>query len=174
MPGPMAQVREAYLNPVFVYAARPPRLDADRRLALYLRVSLPKCRQRLHDLNIHLPPLHAVWIRDMTTLDFSVKLPNHPTRAAIYSNEAAAAAVMFPTVAPYLARLQATTGTGAPPRECPFRLHTAVCCAPLVEHPTFRCATHASPCGCQCARTHAIQAAEQRRVTLSGLFGRQG
>ena len=129
---------------------------------------------RLRQLHINLPPLHAILNQNMATFDFSVKLPNHPTRAAIYSNAAAAAAMMFPTVASYLARQQATIGTGAPPRECPFRLHAAVCCAPLDARPTFCCAAHAPPGGCQCARTHAIQAAEQRRVTLPGSFVRQG
>ena len=152
-------MRAAYLDPDFVYA---PRLvvRAQSRLALYLHVSHQNCARRLSELDIHLPPLHAILNNDMATFDFSVKLPNRPTRAAIYSDQSAAAALMFPTVAPYLSGLQATTGTGAPPRGCPFRLHAAVCCAPLVERPTFCYAAHAPPGGCQCARTHAGRAAE--------------
>ena len=143
-----------YLRPDFVYGPRLPGLVPAQRLALELRVSQRKCVQRLRQLHINLPPLHAILNRNMATFDFSVKLSNFPTRDAIYSNAAAAAAMMFPTVASYLAGQQARIGTGAPPRECPFRLHAAVCCAPLVEHPTFCCVAHAPQGGCQCARTH--------------------
>ena len=122
-----------YLRPDFFYGPRVPGVRSSMRLALELRVSRGKCVQRLRQLHINLPPLHAILNQNMATFDFSVKLSNHPTRAAIYSNESAAAAMMFPIIAPYLAGLQATIGTGAPPRECSF-----VCqCTPL-------CAAHRS------------------------------
>jgi hypothetical protein len=82
-----------------------------------------------------LPPLHAILNQNMATFDFSVKLPNHPTRAAIYSNAAAAAAMMFPTVASYLAGQQARLGTGAPAARVP--LSSGDVCTPL-------CAAHRS------------------------------
>ena len=168
----MAQVGAAYLDLDFVYAPRPPGWsNPARRLAQYLGVSTSGCTERLRELKLYLPPLYVIVSRDMRNFDFSVRWPNNPSWAAIYSNKEEAVAMMFPTGAPNVRRHQARIGTGAPPRECPFRLHAAVCCAPLDARPTFCCAAHAPPGGCQCARAYDIQAAEQRRVTLPGLFG---
>ena len=117
----MAQVGAAYLDLDFVYAPRlPGDLMASRRLARYLRVSTRGCDERLRELKLHLPPLHVIVSRDMRYFDFTVKWGNHPSRAAIYSNAAAAAAMMFPTVAPYLAGQQARIGTGAPAARVPL------------------------------------------------------
>jgi hypothetical protein len=127
----MAQVIEAYCNPLFVYAAQIPGTWAVDRLARYLKVSRDALRDRLRELNIYLPPLHAVLSHgDMSTYDFSVQRPNVPTKAAIYGNLAMAAAEMLAPVRGYLARLQAK-GTGPSPGECPF------VCTPL-------CAAHRS------------------------------
>ena len=127
----MAQVREAFCNVTFAYAASPPgRLAAAQRLARYLKVPRNALKIRLRELNIYLPPLHAVLRNDMSTFDFSVQRNNHPTREAIYGNLPALVAEMFPPVRVYLARLQAK-GTGPPPGECPF------VCTPL-------CAAHRS------------------------------
>ena len=109
-----------YLRPDFVYGPRLPGLVPSQRLALELRVSQRKCVLRLRQLHINLPPLHAILNQNMATFDFSVKLSNLPTRDAIYSNAAAAAAMMFPTVASYLAGQQARLGTGAPAARVPL------------------------------------------------------
>ena len=130
----MAQVVAAYCDVTFVYAAPlPGRVDADGRLARYLKVSRDALRERLRELKIHLPPMHVIICHDMSTYDLSVQRNNRPTRAAIYGNLAALAAEMLPPVREYLARLQAAKGTvtGPPPGECPF------VCTPL-------CAAHRS------------------------------
>ena len=151
----MAQVGAAYLDLDFVYA--PPQSVssvASRRLAQYLGVSNRDCVERLRDLKLYLPPLYVIISRDMTDFDFSVKWANNPSRAAIYSNQAEAAAMMFPTVAPYVGRHQARIGPGPRRESAPF-VCTPLCAAHQLDaRPTFCCAAHAPPGGCQCARTH--------------------
>ena len=128
----MAQVVAAYCDPAFVYAAPQPGTTAVGRLAQYLKVGRDALNGRLRELGIYLPPLHAVLSHgDMSSFDFSVLRNNRPTRAAIYGNLPMLVAEMFPPVREYLARLQATIGTGPPPGECPF------VCTPL-------CAAHRS------------------------------
>ncbi len=128
----MAQVRRAYCDAAFVYAAQIPGMDAPGRLARYLKVPRGELNIRLRELGIFLPPLHAVLSHgDMSTFDFTFQRSNRPSRAAIYGNLATAAAEMFPSVLGYLARLQVIcpgTAGGPPPGECPF-VCTPLCTA---------------------------------------------
>ena len=128
----MAQVRRAYCDVAFAYAAPLPGTVPSDRLARYLKVPRDPLRIRLRELGIFLPPLHAVLSHgDMSTFDFSYPRNNGPSRAAIYGNLATAAAEMFPSVRGYLAGLQVIwpgTAGGPPPGECPF-VCTPLCAA---------------------------------------------
>ncbi len=104
----MAQVRKAYCNAAFVYAAQIPGMDAAGRLARYLTVPRGALKIRLRELNIKLPPMHVIIGHDMSLFDFSVQWPSHPTRAVVYGNPAAVAAELFPAVRDWRNRLKAT------------------------------------------------------------------
>jgi hypothetical protein len=101
----MAQVRRAYCDVAFAYAARLPGVEARDRLARYLKVSQCALQDRLRELNIKLPPMHEIISNDMSTFDFSVQRHNIPPRAARYGDPAAVAAELFPAVRDWLYKL---------------------------------------------------------------------
>ncbi len=94
----MAQVRDAFCNVDFVYAATPPGTSLVKRLALYLNVPRHALAKHLQELDMKLPPKHVIMYNDMSTFDFSVQWNNMPTRAAVYGDRAALVAELFPAV----------------------------------------------------------------------------